>query len=437
MTAVTEEYASQRFLAWLRGSSVARASMTLLPWAGGAVFASSQLALWRTWRPTLLTDARWLYLVVGAAWVAWLDALLTGILRRALRPASDGVTEREIVVGLLLLLEGAGAALGTSVFLAAMYVVVGQYTALDELLGGIVVAGDLHATMFFSSLPTIAAGTLIAALPFVALGLVCVARSGWRFGREGLRAGRTVWELSRLAWARVWRPRGTPPGAKPWNPAAPETLVAHVHPASPLVTDEITRVGRQLGFSFGETRDRVASLSIARALFDSIKRHGLAYEWEPQSSDPAVQLIRDPATIEACRVATCIDAACLFASLLEASFQNPLVVIVELGRSAHALVGYRARDERAWHGRTGLGDLRRVTELEDAVLFEATGALEADRPVGVEPAGSRRDGMLDFADARAAAVEILRRDDTRLRSFIDVRAIRERPVNGPTKEIGP
>ena len=214
--------------------------MTLVPWAAAVAFVSSQLALWGTWGLRALTPDRWIYLFAGTAWVAWLDALLVAILKRALGPGSDGLREREVVVGVLLILEAAGAFLGTSLFLAATYVVVGEYTALDQLASGIVLAGDLHATMFFSSLPTIAAGTLIAALPFAALGLVCVGRSGWRFGREGLRAGRTSWELLRLARARVWPRRGPPPGAKPWNPAAPETLVAHIRPESSLVVDGIT-----------------------------------------------------------------------------------------------------------------------------------------------------------------------------------------------------
>lgn len=103
------------------------------------------------------------------------------------------------------------------------------------------------------------------------------------------------------------------------------------------------------------------------------------------------------------------------------------MVVLEGPDFAHALAGYRALDEPPWGGQ-GIGDLRRAVELGDAVLFEATGAVEADASVGAETEQERREKLLDFMDARAAATRMLGRSDIHLRHVVDVRWLRQRGV---------
>ena len=55
-----------------------------------------------------------------------------------------------------------------------------------------------------------------------------------------------------------------------------------------------------------------------------------------------------------------------------------------------------------------------------AVLYEATGVLESDHPVGAEEASRRINGTLGFEDARDAVDALLRRGNVELRHFLDV-----------------
>ncbi|HWM91924.1 MAG TPA: hypothetical protein VN493_14255 [Thermoanaerobaculia bacterium] len=201
-------------------------------------------------------------------------------------------------------------------------------------------------------------------------------------------------------------------------------LVRHVHPDYTVVRDEVDRVRAQLNKALGHIDGREGSMEVCGLLYDGIRRHRFGYESEERTGNVSVQRIRSPKQIVAHKTATCIDVACLFASLLEASGQNPLIVVVEGPGFAHALAGYRVRGEPTWDNR-GIGDLRGALARRDAVLFEATGAVEADEPVGAEIAGERRGKLLDFLDAIAAATRMLARPDVNLKHFIDVRTLRE------------
>jgi hypothetical protein len=138
-----------------------------------------------------------------------------------------------------------------------------------------------------------------------------------------------------------------------------------------------------------------------------------------------VQYIRSPSNIQTHKAATCIDIACLFASLLEAAGQNPLIVVLEGPDFAHALAGYRVHGEPSWDTKD-IGDLRGALARRDAVLFEVTGAVEADSPVVAEEgAEGRHDKLLTLMDARETAERLIRRNDVSLRHYLDVLAQRE------------
>ena len=158
-------------------------------------------------------------------------------------------------------------------------------------------------------------------------------------------------------------------------------------------------------------------------LYDGLRRHHFAYEWEAPTSAGGLQAIRTPTQIVAHRTATCLDVACLLASLLEASQQLPLLVVLEGNGFAHALVGYRVRSSPAWDSQT-IGDLRGAVTLGDAVLIEATGGAAASSPVGAETPAERREKLLGFSNAQSAATRMLVRADVRLRHFVDVAGVR-------------
>jgi hypothetical protein len=201
-------------------------------------------------------------------------------------------------------------------------------------------------------------------------------------------------------------------------------LVRHVHPDFAFVRDEVDRVRAQLNKALGRIDDREGTLELCALLYDGLRRRRFGYEIEQRTDDVGVQWIRTPKQIAAHKTATCIDVACLFAALLEAAGQNPLLAIVAGPGFTHVLAGYRVRGEPAWDS-VGLGDLRGALARRDAVLFETTGAVEADEPVGAETAGERRGKLLDFEDARAAAQRMLARTDLNLVHFVDIRALRE------------
>lgn len=208
-----------------------------------------------------------------------------------------------------------------------------------------------------------------------------------------------------------------------WDIGDGPALIAHVHPDHTLVRDEVDRVRAQLNKALGLVEGREGSMEICALLYEGVQRHGYGYEIEQPTGIPGTQVIRSPAQIAAHATATCIDVACLFASLLEAAGQNPLVVVLEGPGFSHALAGYRVRGEPTWDNR-GIGDLRGAVARRDAVFFEATGAVSSDRPVGAESAEERHTKVLSFGDAREAGRRMLMKAEVRLKHFVDVRAMR-------------
>jgi len=208
-----------------------------------------------------------------------------------------------------------------------------------------------------------------------------------------------------------------------WDIEDGPALIAHVHPDHIFVRDEVDRVRAQLNRALGLVVGRAGSMEICERLYEGVRRRGYSYEIEQPTGTPGTQVIRSPTQIAAHETATCIDVACLFASLLEAAGQNPLVVVLEGPGFSHALAGYRVHGEPAWDNR-GIGDLRGALARRDAVLFEATGAVHSDRPVGTESTEERKAKVLSFGDAREAGERMLLKDEVRLKHFVDVRALR-------------
>jgi len=234
--------------------------------------------------------------------------------------------------------------------------------------------------------------------------------------------GSNVVEAARSVGTTQWEPTKQ----DLWDSQDGPALLNHVYPGDPLVQDQVNRIKRELRKSLGTDRSRPFSMQVCRSLYDGLKHHKFVYEVEPQIGlDPGIQKIRPPSLIEQSQAATCIDLACLFASLLEAANQNPLILVLGGGGFSHALVGYRALDEPAMHSNSNLGDIRGALQRGDVVLFETTGVVEAEAPVGVEHQAQRQDKLLDFMDAKEAATRFIGQTEAHLLHVLDVVGLRQ------------
>jgi hypothetical protein len=205
-----------------------------------------------------------------------------------------------------------------------------------------------------------------------------------------------------------------------WNLEDGPGLVDHVHPDHSFVRDEVSRVRAEIGTALGLIRDREKSMDVCRLIYEGISRFRCGYEIEQQTNVPGMQSIRTPTQFMSHKTATCLDLACLFASLLEAAGQDPLIVVLERMQAAHALVGYRLRDTPVTRHAT-IGDLKNAIGQGDAVLFEPTGAVESERPVGAETPRERYGKLVTWADAVEAGRRMVIQSDVRLKHLVDVR----------------
>jgi hypothetical protein len=223
-------------------------------------------------------------------------------------------------------------------------------------------------------------------------------------------------EAARLVGTMTWAARDE----NNWSLDDGPALVKHIAPDQSFVRDEVSRVRETLRRPLGRILDRESTMQLCNLLYDGIKRHRFGYETEQRTSDMSTQRIRSPMQIATHRTGTCIDMACLFASMLESAGQNPLIAVIAGPRFSHALVGYHVRGEPSWEG-ISKADVQAAFKRRDAVFFEATGAVEADEPIGSEFANERHNKLLTFVDAISAAERIFDRDDVSLKHFVEIR----------------
>ena len=211
-----------------------------------------------------------------------------------------------------------------------------------------------------------------------------------------------------------------------WDPTDGPALIAHIRPDNPYVSDRVTGVVRGID---GAGASRTHTDEICRGLYDRIKKDRFYYTFEPALSQPVAQKIRPPNEIDALNCGTCLDFACMFASLLEAAHEQPIVVVTRSDRGAHALTGYLAPDHVAWDDAPTLGDVRGALRRGEVVLFETTGAVEVrGRTVAAETEMERLESnnMLDYRTAKIAAERLLFSDGIEIQYFIDVLQLRHR-----------
>src|SRR5262249_55485254 len=230
---------------------------------------------------------------------------------------------------------------------------------------------------------------------------------------------------SSAAAERLARTDWQPTGKNVWSPRERRALVAHVRPNEPFVVDRVSAVSREIG-GFASGVGNAVSRDASRRRDDEVRRRHYYYELEPVLPLVGEQQIRTPNDIDTHRCGTCLDLACLFASLLEAAHQRAVIAIVGNNHMSHALAGYLPQQAVWWEQDPQLGDVRAALHRGDAVLFEATGAVESDKHVGDETDEDRRLGarMLDFTVSEEAAMRTLFRSDVALTHIVDVSALR-------------
>ena len=214
-------------------------------------------------------------------------------------------------------------------------------------------------------------------------------------------------------------------GGDEWDPNDGPGLLAHIRPEESYVSDRVTGVMRGID---GADVSRTHSDQVCRGLYDRIKRDRFYYTLEPVTSQPVVQWIRSPAEVDALNCGTCLDFACLFAPLLEAAHEQPVIVVTRSSRGAHAVTGYLAPDAVTWDASPRIGDIRAALKRGELVLFETTGAVEVrGRTVAAETEAERSEGgdMLDYRTAKDAATRLMLETDIELQHFVDVRQLRQ------------
>lgn len=213
-----------------------------------------------------------------------------------------------------------------------------------------------------------------------------------------------------------------------WDPNDGNAIVNHLSIDESFVRDRVDRVQAELNVGLGANPTRKKSMLICRTLYDGIKsRDDFVYDLEPQSMISSKQPIRTARDLDANNSATCIDLACLFASLLESSYQRSVIVVIEGSNIAHALVGYWAPDEPKHSSLSiDMGSIRGAVRRGDLVLFEATGVAQSERSVGGETDQERKlgNGRLDFTTSKKSASALLDRSEISLRYLVDVNSLR-------------
>ncbi len=189
----------------------------------------------------------------------------------------------------------------------------------------------------------------------------------------------------------------------------PELLAAFVMPnlacvdaLLPLVADELaaaTGSAAIVGYQGGRTR----AYEICTAVYRVIHAQGIHYACPPASYHIPGQRIRLPDQILEQRVATCLDFATLFASVLEQCGLHPVLLL----QNGHAYVGCHLAD--TYFPDLPVDELQAVRKAVDAdefVVFETT--LAAGEATFAEAEAEARRSHLNLDDEFHCAVDVVR-----------------------------
>lgn len=115
---------------------------------------------------------------------------------------------------------------------------------------------------------------------------------------------------------------------------------------------------------------------LAAAVYSAVAAQSLLYAEPPASFETRGQKIRRPSTIISSKLATCLDTTLLFASALEATGLNPIILLFE----GHAAVGvWLTKKTLANAIEFDAMEIRKALASRELIVFESTGV--SHRPV--------------------------------------------------------
>jgi hypothetical protein len=131
-----------------------------------------------------------------------------------------------------------------------------------------------------------------------------------------------------------------PRPAQLWDPGDGPALIKHIDILNACVRDSVNDVRR---ITPGQSLVGVDPLEICALLYGFIRTKHFAYEHEPPTLSVDRQAIRAADDIWNDNAGTCLDLACLFASLLKAAGLSPVILILKLFARAGGLQGQVGR----------------------------------------------------------------------------------------------
>ena len=184
---------------------------------------------------------------------------------------------------------------------------------------------------------------------------------------------------------------------------APELLAAYVVPNHPAIRPILQRAAEKLGAWTGnpaldgyQSREANRAKLQMAALYEALAEENISYANPPASFAEQGQRVRLPEDILSGRLATCLDAALLYAGCLEAVGLRPLMVI----HDGHAYAGawlveksspYPVNDDPAVLRKSG------ADGVHELLLVETTGFLKGH--------GQGFDGAVSMASGTVADVD--------------------------------
>jgi len=196
-----------------------------------------------------------------------------------------------------------------------------------------------------------------------------VLRRRGETGEELARLERTVELLPRNQWGGISH--------------LPDMVAAFVQPNEPAVERVLKQTAEVLrkhdknpaldGYQGGSKR----AWEITSGIWSAVAAMGVDYALPPASFEHAGQKVRGPGQIVESGLATCLDLALLFCSVIEQAGLNPLLVFIR----GHAFAGVWLKNEEF---STSVVDditaLRKRIKLKELVLFETTVATHRPAP---------------------------------------------------------
>jgi hypothetical protein len=209
-----------------------------------------------------------------------------------------------------------------------------------------------------------------------------------------------------------------------WNSVEEASLARLIVPTSPKVEAIVDHIRENVGSGVW----RLTAEELGEQLYEQLQQKGIAYDYEPFS--PAIpQRVRLPDFVLSSQnklsVATCLELALLFASVIEAGHSHPLLFhLVHQSGDAHALAGY-------W----------RKAPQDELVVLSGDSArkwLMSQEMTAIETTGlcSDKDLRCSFTEAKQRAQEIIDDVSWSLHFTLNVFASREHgllPITGEKK----